>query len=142
MGWRKACRGIGQRGEVEGLRARKWNTRQHNEEKENENENSAVRVTYWSNSPEILDTERTAAATIHLGNGRLGCCVHGGDRAEIEWFKCKEGGRTCRGGACGRFGHGRAGEVHQHPSSEMESTMLVEWSGLTRKRREHRYRLG
>ena len=38
MGWKRACRGIGQRDEVEGLTARKWNTRQHTEEKEKERE--------------------------------------------------------------------------------------------------------
>lgn len=57
------------------------------------------------------DFERTAA-TINFGDCRLGPCVNGGGRTEVELVKCTVGGRTDRGVGWGCVGHRGAGEDH------------------------------
>ena len=58
---------------------------------------------------EIFDSERTAA-TINFGDCRLGLCVNGGGRTEVELDKCAVRGRTDRGVVWRRFGRLGAGE--------------------------------
>lgn len=68
-----------------------------------------IRVTYWSWPPEILDLERTTA-TIDLGDGRLGLCVDGGRRAQVQMRQGTNSGGAGGGGGCGGSDHGGAEE--------------------------------